>query len=103
MAPATAVKVQSFTEALAEKKINLETDTVKMMATNTAHNNAWVKKADLTEIAAGNGYAAGGVVAANPTVTRTAGKSKFDVDDPVITASGGAIAAFRYLYFYSDT
>ncbi|MEG3807309.1 hypothetical protein DBT53_005935 [Aerococcus mictus] len=53
-------KVNSFVQATAEKTHNLKTDVLKVMLTNTAPTAANTKKADLTEIAAGNGYTAGG-------------------------------------------
>lgn len=103
MAAATAVKVRTFTNALMNKKINLETDTFKLLASNIAPNVAHAVKTDLTEIATGNGYSAGGPTVPNPTVTQLLGKGTFDGDDVTITASGGSIAAFRYLWLYSDT
>lgn len=37
------------------------------------------------------------------TSSQTGGTYKFDANDIVITASGGALADFRYLYVYDDT
>lgn len=37
------------------------------------------------------------------TSTQTGGTYKFDANDIVITASGGALASFRYIYVYDDT
>lgn len=37
------------------------------------------------------------------TSSQTGGTYKFDANDIVITASGGALADFRYIYVYDDT
>lgn len=37
------------------------------------------------------------------TSSQTGGTYKFDANDIVITASGGALATFRYIYVYDDT
>jgi len=39
----------------------------------------------------------------NVSSTQTSGTYTFDADDIVITASGGALADFRYVYLYDDT
>lgn len=54
-------KFQAFVEHVAEKVHNLQTDALKVMLTNTAPVAANTVKADLIEIAAGNGYVAGEV------------------------------------------
>lgn len=59
-------------------------------------------KADLTEIAAGNGYSAGGT-ALSANGTRTTGTMTLDADQIVYTASGGSIGPFRYSVLYNDT
>lgn len=58
--------------------------------------------ADLAEIAAGNGYTAGGTDIQN-TLSETTGTATVAGTDVVWTASGGAIATFRYVPFYNDT
>jgi len=59
-------------------------------------------KADLTEIAAGNGYTAGGTDIQN-TVTQTGATSQVGATDVTWTASGGPIANFRYVVLYNDS
>lgn len=56
-------KFNAFVEAVAEKVHNLGADTLKVMLTNVAPVATNSVKADLTEIAAGNGYTAGGTAA----------------------------------------
>lgn len=58
--------------------------------------------ADLTEISAGNGYTAGGQDM-QQDMTESTGTATVTAVDITWTASGGAIADFRYADFYDDT
>lgn len=101
---ATFTKFNSFVEALAEKKHDLGADTLKVMLTLTAPVATNTVKADLTEIAAGNGYTAGGNACTITSSAQTSGTYKLVLADPATwTASGGAIANFRYAVLYNDT
>lgn len=99
---ATAQKFQDFVEQLGLAKHNLNTDTQKAMLTLTAPVVTNTVKADLTEIAAGNGYTAGGEDAQN-TWAESSGTGTLTGTKIVWTASGGAIANFRYVTLYNDT
>ncbi len=99
---ATYQKFNPFLLALANKKINLATDTIKFMLTNTAPVATNGVKADITEIS-GGGYPSGGYAVTVSSVAQTSGQVKVVADDQTITASGGAVGAFRYLVAYSDT
>lgn len=58
--------------------------------------------ADVTnEIAAANGYTAGGITLTNDALTQTGGVVKFTADPAVWTATGGSIAAWRYGVVYA--
>jgi hypothetical protein len=96
-------KFNSFVEAVAEKKHDLGADALKVLLTNTAPVAANAVKADLTEIAAGNGYAAGGTQATQASSAQTSGTYKLVLNDVVFTASGGPIGPFRYAVLYNDT
>jgi len=97
-------KFNSFVEALAEKKHDLGADTLKVLLTNTAPVATNSVKADLTEIAAGNGYTAGGNTASVTTSAQTSGIYKLVLGDPATwSASGGSIGPFRYAVLYNDT
>ena len=100
---ASAQKFQAFVEHLAEKVHALDVDTLKVMLTLTAPVATNSVKADLTEIAAGNGYTAGGNTVAQTGSAQTSGTYKLTLTDTVWTASGGAIANFRYPVLYNDT
>jgi hypothetical protein len=96
-------KFLPFVEALAEKQHNLQSDTLRILLTNTAPAPANAVKADLAEIAAGNGYAAGGPQATVSSSAQTAGTYKLVLADTVISAAGGAIGPFRYAVLYNAT
>jgi hypothetical protein len=96
-------KFNQFVEDTAEKVHNLGADTLKIMLVLTAPVATNSIKADLTEIAAGNGYTAGGTTSAQVTSAQTSGTYKLVITDVVFTASGGSIANFRYAVLYNDT
>lgn len=96
-------KVNSFVEAMGRKVHNLNADVLKVMLTNTAPVATNAVKADITEIAAGNGYTAGGTQAASNTYVQTSGVAKLVANDVVITAAGGSIGPFRYAVLYNST
>lgn len=100
---ATANKFQQFVEDLAEKVHNLQSDTLKVMLTNTAPVATNSVKANLTEISAGNGYTAGGTASTVSSSAQSSGTYKLVLADVVFTASGGTIGAFRYTTLYNDT
>jgi hypothetical protein len=59
-------------------------------------------KADITEIAGGNGYTAGGHDTLNLT-SRAGAVTSIVGTDVVITAAGGTIGPFRYAILLNDT
>ena len=100
---ATYNKFEPFVEYAFEKAVNLGSDTLKVMLTNTAPAAANGLKADLTEISAGNGYTAGGTAATISSSAQTSGTYKLVLADVIFTASGGSIGPFRYAALYDDT
>lgn len=92
----------SFLEALAEKRHNLGSDTLKIMLSNTAPNTALEVKADITEIAAGNGYTAGGTAVTVLSSAVVSGVYQLTADPVVFTATG-AVGPFRYAVIYNDS
>lgn len=96
-------KFERFSEDLAKKVHDLHADTLKVYLSNTAPNAAThAVKADLAEIGAGNGYAAGGVDTQN-AVSRAGGTTSITGVDALVTAAGGSIGPFRYAVLYNDT
>ena len=96
-------RVDSFVEDLAEKVHNLGADTLKVLLTNSVPLVTNTIKANLTEIAAGNGYTAGGATVTITSSAQTTGTYKLVGTDVVITAAGGSIGPFRYVVLYNDT
>lgn len=96
-------KFNIFVENLAEKVHNLESDTLKILLTNTAPAATNAVRADLTEISAGNGYTSGGTQTTVASSSQTSGTYKLVLNDVVFTASGGTIGPFRYAVLYNDT
>ena len=93
----------SFKEAVCEKSHNLGADTLHWMLTNTAPSAANSVKADLTEIAAGNGYTAGGTAVTVSSSAQSGGTYTLALNACVFTAAGGSFAAFRYPVLYNNT
>ena len=102
---ASFVKYQCFVENVAEKVHNLASDTLKVALTNTAPNVAThALLSDITEIAAGNGYTAGGNQTVQSSSAQTGGVYTLASADPAtFVASGGAMGPFRYAVLYNST
>lgn len=96
-------KFQAFVENLAEKVHNLQSDTLKVLLTNTAPTATNAVRGDLTEISGGNGYTSGGNAATVSSSAQTSGTYKLVLGDVTFTASGGSIGPFRYAVLYNDT
>lgn len=97
-------KFNAFVEAVAEKKHDLGADTLKVMLSNTQPLASNSVKTDITEIAAGNGYTAGGNTASVTSSAQTSGTYKLVLADPATwTATGGAIGPLRFAILYNDT
>lgn len=95
-------KFNAFVEDMAEKVHNLGADTLKIMLTNTAPVATNALKADITEIAAGSGYSAGGTAVTITSSAQAAGLYKLVGNDVVFTSSG-TIGPFRYAVLYNST
>ena len=96
-------KFDQFVEDLAKKVHNLNSDTLKVMLTNTAPSAANTVLANITEITPGNGYSAGGSAATFVSGAQSSGTYKLVLNDVTFTASGGSISPFRYAVLYNDT
>jgi len=97
-------KFNQFVEDRNNGVHNLGADSIKFMLTNTLPTAGQEILSEITEIATGNGYTAGGEVVAMTSSTQTAGAySLVPTADVVITASGGSIGPFQYCVLYNDT
>jgi hypothetical protein len=103
---ATFNRFNSFSTELANGSHNFKATgghTFKVMLTNSAPIAANSLKSDITEIAAGNGYIAGGETLAI-TRTNTSGTEKITVSGDIVwTGGASAMATFQYIVVYNDT
>lgn len=96
-------KFQDFVQKLAEKEHNLSSDALHWYLSNAAPSAAGdAVKADMAEIGAGNGYAAGGPDSQN-TGAEAAGTYTLTGTAATITASGGSVGPFQYVVTYNNT
>ena len=95
-------KFYCFVEDLAEKKHNLGSDTltVALCAAANPPSLSNTVLANLTQISYTN---LSSRVLSIVSSSQTTGTYKLVVSDLVLTASGGAVAAFRYIVIYNDT
>lgn len=112
---ATFNKFNSFVGDVGLKVLNMNTDSLLILLTNTAPNAAdtvvdtttgtcTVKAtSNAAEIAAGNGYSKGGTAIAAQGYSQSAGTAKLTGNTVVFTASGGTIGPFRYAVLYDNT
>ena len=105
---ATFTKVNDFVEDVAEKVHNLGSDTLTVALSVTAPGSETSDPsadgngvlANVTQIAYTNLSTR---VITTTSSAQTSGTYKLTLTDLVLTASGGAVAAFRYIYIYNDT
>ena len=106
---ATFVKLNGFVEHLAEGVHNLQTGALTIALSNTAPGSesspptastANCVLANVTQISYTN---CSSRVLASVTSSQTSGTYTLDAADLVLTASGGVVGPFRYIYVYNDT
>lgn len=95
-------KFQPFVENIAEKVFNLGSDTLTVALTAAANApvNTNAVLTDLTQIAYTN---LSSRAITTSSSAQTSGTYKLVLTDLVLTASGGSVAAFRYVVIYDDT
>jgi hypothetical protein len=108
MPTSSFVVFDDFAEQVGKGVHNFASHTIKLALTNTAPvATTNTVLADITQIANGGGYtggAGGGYTLTGVSYTETGGTATFTHTDPfVITATGGAIATFRYVVYYNDS
>lgn len=106
MPTSSYTKVQDYVEQVNKGVHDWSTHSFKVALALTAPAATDATLSAVTQIATGGGYTAGaggGYTLDNETLSETTGTAKVVIDDEVITATGAAIAQFRYLYIYNDT
>jgi hypothetical protein len=96
-------KFNNFVDGLA-KGIVLNTDTLKVMLTNTAPVATNTQYSDISgnELANGNGYTTGGSTIASTSATNTTGTESIAGTAVTFTATA-AMGPFRYAVIYDNT
>jgi hypothetical protein len=98
----TGVKFNSFTAEAWRGTFNFDADTLKLMLTLVTPVVGNTVKANLTEIAAGGGYTAGGEDV-GVVLTAVGGVATITGDEIQWIGSGGGMAPFQFLALYDDT
>ena len=105
---ATFNKINDFVEDIAEKKHDLSSDTLMVALSNTAPGSETNDPtadgngvlANVTEISYTN-LSSREITTSSSSVS--SGTYKLILTDLVLTASGGSVEPFRYVYIYNDT
>lgn len=95
-------KFYSFVQKLTDGSINMASDTIKVMLTNTAPVATNTVYANLVDLSTGGGYTAGGTAAAN-TESAATGTVKETLAVTTFTATSAGIGPFRYVAVYDST
>lgn len=101
MATSAWNKYQDFSEQLIRGVHDFDAHVFKVALTNTLPVATHATLSQITEIAPGNGYTAGGGTT-TVTISETGGTTTVSGTEVVFTASG-AMATFRYAALYNDT
>jgi hypothetical protein len=95
-------KFYSFVEALGNSQHNLSTDVLKIALADVQPTPTLTQFSQISEITAGGGYTAGGVIVSNG-FSQTTGVATMAATDHVFTATVGGIAPFQWVVLYNDT
>lgn len=95
-------KFNLFVDALAKGALDLNTDTIKAMLTNTAPlaTNQCYQTISSNELAAGDGYTTGGMTVAGTGVTNASGTETMTAGPTTWTSNTGNMGPFRYVVYY---
>ena len=98
-------KFNLFVDDLAKGVMNLSSDTIKVMLTNTAPvaTNHVYSDISSTELANGNGYTTGGATVAGTGVSNSSGTETMTANPTTWTSSSGSMGPFRYVVYYDST
>lgn len=101
MATSAWNKFNDYSEQANRAVHNWGAHTFRVALTNTAPVATNTVLADITQIAAGNGYTTGGATT-TVTLSETSGTTTVQGTEVVFTATG-AMATFRYAVLYNDS
>jgi hypothetical protein len=99
-------KLNAFSAYLPNGAVNLASDTLKVMLTNTIPiaTNAVYSDISGNELGSGNGYTTGGATVTTTSSTQTSGTYKYvaSLANPTWTATG-TMGPFRYAVMYDSS
>jgi hypothetical protein len=96
-------KFNAFVADIHNKIHALNSDTIKVMLTNTAPVATNAVKTDISEISAGNGYSAGGTALSGVSSSQTSGTYTFNASNITVVTATGSVGPFRYAVIYNST
>jgi hypothetical protein len=98
-------KFNKFVDHLSKKELNLNTDTIKVMLTNTAPVATNDVYGDIsgTELASGNGYTTAGETVTGTGVSNSSGTETMTAAATTWTSVTGNMGPFRYVVYYDNT
>jgi len=106
-------KFQQFVQNVGDGVMNLNSDQLFIMLTNTAPNaadtvyNASAAQvqpvSNAPDLSTANGYTAGGTISSGTAYSQSGGTATLSGGNVVFTASGGSIGPFRYVVMYDKT
>lgn len=102
MAAVSLNKFHCLTADLAHGRHVWNSDTLKLLLTNTAPVLTNTVRSNITEISAGNGYGAGGLTLVTSASSQTGGLYKLILADFTLSATG-TIGPWRYAVLYNST
>lgn len=107
LAPASAAsfnKTNLFIDDLAKGALNLSTDTIKVMLTNTAPtaSNHCYSDVSGNELANGDGYTTGGATVSGTGLSNSSGTESFAASATTWTSNTGNMGPFQYVVYYDS-
>lgn len=102
---ATANKFQNFVFDFTTGVMNPNSDTFKLLLTNTlpVATQHFYPSNFVGELPSGNGYVTGGLPLTGTALTYATGIMSFSVNPVTLTATGGSVGPWRYFVYYDVT
>lgn len=98
-------KFNAFAAAMPNGGVNLSSDTIKILLTNTAPVSTNTQYSDISgnELVSGNGYTTGGATVTLTSSSQSSGTYKYIASAGSPTWSFSGAASFRYVVMYDTT
>lgn len=93
-------KFQAFVQNLGRGVMNLNSDALNVVLTNTTPVAANSILSDITQIANGGGYTTNGAVIPNTSFSQSSGTATLLGDSVTWTGSGGGMGPFEWVVWY---